>query len=199
MADRINLCVQGRDGYFLEDPAAELVGGLAVSHKHRMAFGRVEPMPLHQLVEVGEGPPQVGVACLVYMDDTEKGLTVATRQYGWFWIDRISRYLVTGPIGSWVGLLSTTVGLSIGFWPVVHAVSERGSALGLAFLIAWSIFYIPVITRAIIGVWYRQWALALGVGSLMCIAVLLLGGGENYIRESIWDTFNEIRGLLRKA
>ena len=199
MADRISLYVQGQDGYFLEDPAAELIGGLAVSHKQRMAFGRVEPIPLHQLVEQGEGPPQVGVACIVYMEDTERGLNVATHQYGWFWIDRISRYLVAGPIGSWVGLLSATVGLSIGFWPVVHAVSEKGSALGLAFLIAWSIFYIPVIARAIMAVWHRQWAFALGVGILMCMAVLSLGGGETYVRESIWDILDQIRGMLGKT
>ena len=90
MADRINLCVQGPDGYLLEDSAAEFVGGLAVSHKHRMAFGHVNPVPFHQHAVWGEGPPQVGVACVVYLKDKEQELMIASRQYGWFPIDRMS-------------------------------------------------------------------------------------------------------------
>ena len=197
MADRINLCVHGADGFFLEDPAAELVGGLAVSHKHRMAFGRVSPVPLHQPVVWGEGPPQVGVACNISLVNQEEDLRIASRQYGWFRLDRISRYLVMGPVGSWVGLFSTTLGLSIGFWPVVHAVSENGSALGLAFLMAWSIFYIAVIARSITGVWHRQWALSLAVGALLCIVIFLLGDGVTYVAESILDIWGELEDLVR--
>ena len=197
MADRINLCVRGSDGYFLEDPAAELVGGLAVSHKHRMAFGRVSPVPFHQPVVWGEGPPQVGVACIVYLENQEEELRVASRQYGWFRPDRISRYLVMGPVGSWVGLFSATLGLSIGFWPVVHAISKNGSALGLAFLMAWSIFYIPVIARAITGVWHRQWALSLAAGVLLCITVFWLGDGVTYVADSIRDIWEKLEHLVR--
>ena len=191
MANRMNLCVEGRDGLFLEDPAAELVGGLAVSHKHRMAFGRVQPIPFYQHAVEGEGPPQVGVACVVRLENEEE-LKIASRQYGWFRIDRMSRYLVMGPIGSWARLLSTSIGLSIGFWPVVHAVSEKGSVLGLAFLVTWAIFYIPVVARSITGVWHRQWAVALAIGIIVFCVVFAIGGGETYVADGIRDILQTI-------
>ncbi len=75
-ADRIMLRVLGPNGYFLEDRAAVLIGGLAVSHKHRKAFGRVQPIPFHQQVAEGEGPPQVGAACVVYLEDEASTVSV---------------------------------------------------------------------------------------------------------------------------
>ena len=190
MTDRIMLRVLGQNGYFLEDQAAELVGGLAVSHKHRMAFGSIQPSSFHQQVAEDEGPPQIGVACIVYLEDEAKDLKIALRQYGPRRRDRIARYVVMGPPGSWVGLLSASIGLSIGFWPVVHSVSEKGSCLGLAFLFAWTIFYIPVIARSVVGVFHREWAFAMTAGILMYMAVFVLGGGCTYSGEGIWDILN---------
>ena len=140
MSDRIKLTVRGPNGYFLEDREAVLVAGLAVSHRHRKAFGRVQPIPFHHQFVEGEGPPQVGVSCVVDLKDEEEELKLASRQYGKSGFDRIARYVVTGPVGSGLALLSAMVGGLIGFWPIVHTVSEKGSALGLAFLIVWSIF-----------------------------------------------------------
>lgn len=188
MADRIKLYVRRQDGHLVvDDPAAELVGGMAVSHKHWMAFGGIQPVSSLQLLKEGERPPQTGVACLVCLENAEEDLKAAKRQYGWHWTDRAARYIVAGPVGSWVGLLSVTVGLSFGFWPAVHAVSGDGSVAGLLFLAAWSAFYIPVIARAIVSVWHRQWAWALVFGAALYMVVFFLGGGASYVGEGILD------------
>ena len=185
MTERIMLHVSGPSGFYLQDPAAELSGGLAISHKHRMAFGRIDPIPFHRHELEGEGPPQVGVAYIVDLEDEKAELRTAVRQYGSTRLDRLARYIVMGPVGSWATLLSASTGLSFGFWPLVRAVSEKGSASGLAFLIAWSIFYVPVIARSTIRVWHRKWAFALVVGVIMYMVVFLVGGGITYLGESI--------------
>ena len=190
--DRITLRVLGPNRYLLEDQAAVLTGGLAVSHKYRKAFGCVQPIPLHHLVAEGESPPQVGIACIVYLEDEVEDLKIASRQYGQSRNNRIARYLVMGPPGSWVTILSTSIGLSIGFWPVVRTVSEKGSTLGLLFLGAWSIFYVPVVARSIIAVWHRRWASALVAGFLMYMVVFWAGGGDTYLVESIRDILDKM-------
>ena len=198
MSDRILLRVMGPDGsILLEDRAAELVGGLAVSHKHRLAFGRVQSVPFHRHLVEGEGPPQVGVACVIYLEDETRDLKVASRQYGPLWVDRIARYLVMGPIGSWVVLLSASIGLSFGFWPAVHAVSREGSDHGLAFLIAWSVFYVLVVARSITRVWHRQWAIAVVVGFSIYGLVFWIGKGDTYLIESSRDILDKIETWLK--
>ena len=197
--DRVMLTVRGPNDYFLVDPEAVLVGGLAVSHKYRKAFGRVQPIPFHEHLVEGESPPQVGVACVVYLEDEGEDLKIAARQYGQFRTDRFARYLVVGPPGSWIGFLSASIGLSIGFWPVVRTVSDKGSALGLVFLIAWSIFYVPVVARSIVGIWHRQWAYALLVGILMYTVVFWSGGGDLYLSESIKDILDKLELWLTRA
>ena len=195
MSDRIKLTVHGPNGYLLEDRGAVLTGGLAVSHKYRKAFGRVQPIPFHQQIAEGEGSPQVGVSCVVYLKDEEEELRLASRQYGKSGFNRIARYILTGPVGSGLTLLSAMVGGFIGFWPIVHAVSENGSAFGLAFLIAWSIFYIPLVARSIVGVCHREWAFALVVGILMCMMIFWLGDGYGYVMESIRDIIVQVTNL----
>ena len=197
MAERVMLRVLGPNGFFLEDSAAELVGGSAVSHRYRKAFGGVRPIPHRLQVAEGERPLQVGTVCLVYLENEAEELSAATRQYGWTRMDRRARYLAMGPIGSWAGLLSALLVLSISFWPVVHTVSREGSVIGVIFLIAWSIFYVPVIARSITAVWPRQWANALTVGMLMYLLVFFVGKGEIYFVEGIRDMWGKVEVFLQ--
>ena len=95
--------------------------------------------------------------------------------------------------------MSTLFGLSIGFWPIVHTVSENGSVVGLAFLIAWSVFFIPVIARSIPGIWHRQWAIALSFGVLLYAVVFLLGDGITYVGDSVLDIPDGIRVLTENT
>lgn len=181
MSERISLLVLGPDGFGLDDPSAELVGGMAVSHKFKMAFGGVTPIPELGYMNPDQGPQQEGIGWVARLRDTDADLELARRQYGRTKIDRWSRYLVAGPWGSWASLLSATAGLILGFWAAVDTVHKQEPAVGLVFLIAWSIFFTLVIARLFTGVFHRSWGIGLAMGIVLVVGVFFFGGGVDYV------------------
>ena len=164
MAEKIKLIVQGPGDYQLDDPSAELVNGLAVSHKYRMAFGQGYRVPFYQPREWGKSPPQTSTAWMVELDEIEREIEQAIRQYGWTRFDRWVRFLVMGPFGSVAGLVTAILALSIGYWPIIKTVHREDALLALVFLLPWSTFFVTVVARSVVNVWPRQWAIGLFAG-----------------------------------
>ena len=189
MSDRITLIVMGPNALWLKDKSAELSNGFAVSHRHQLAFGGVDPIPISEFAEFGPsqlGTAQFGIGCVVNfedkeLDDFDRELKRAQIQYGSTSFDRWVRFFVMGSIGSWTKLWVAVFGSIFGYWPVIHATSGEGLLTGIASVSIWSIFFVLVVARLFAETVHRQWALGLVIAIALLMFAFFSGNGISYI------------------